>query len=94
MKSHSSSDHELNIQIQYRLIEQISESERRYRELVENLQEIVFKCDHAGNLTFINKAWTLDFRIQCIRILKSPNRSLSSYRRSPDLAKFPHSNAC
>ncbi len=49
---------ELHTQIQYQLIEKLSESERRYRELVESLQEIVFKCDAAGHFTFLNRAWT------------------------------------
>lgn len=49
---------ELHTQIQYRLIEKLSESERRYRELIESLQEIVFKCDRQANLTFVNRAWT------------------------------------
>ncbi|NEZ59869.1 sensor histidine kinase [Adonisia turfae] len=49
---------ELYTQIQYRLIEKVTESERRYRTLVENLREIVFECDYSGVLTFINRAWT------------------------------------
>ncbi|MEM7065150.1 MAG: ATP-binding protein [Cyanobacteria bacterium P01_B01_bin.77] len=49
---------ELHTQIQYRLIEKLTESERRYRTLVENLREIVFECDHTGMLTFVNQAWT------------------------------------
>lgn len=48
---------ELNTQIQYRLIEKITASERRYRERVENLREIVFECDRTGQLTFVNRAW-------------------------------------
>ena len=36
-------NNELHTQIQYRLIDKLSESERRYRELVESLREIVFK---------------------------------------------------
>jgi two-component system, NtrC family, sensor kinase len=59
MKPEFLADNELHTQIQYRLIEQISESERRYRELVENLREIVFKCDRMGKITLLNKAWTL-----------------------------------
>lgn len=50
---------ELHTQIQYRLIEKLTESERRYRNLVENLREIVFECDHTGVLTFVNQAWTV-----------------------------------
>lgn len=49
---------ELNVQIQYRLINKLSESERRYRELVENLREVVFRCDSDGQLVFLNRAWT------------------------------------
>ncbi len=52
-------DNELHTQIQYSLIEKLSESERRYRELVESLREIVFKCDRIGHLTFVNQAWTV-----------------------------------
>ncbi|NEQ54378.1 MAG: PAS domain S-box protein, partial [Leptolyngbya sp. SIO3F4] len=49
---------ELHTQIQYRLIEKLTESERRYRELVESLREVVFECDRNGCLIFLNKAWT------------------------------------
>ncbi|MEH2258296.1 PAS domain-containing sensor histidine kinase [Nostoc sp.] len=49
---------ELHTQIQYSLIEKLSESERRYRELVNSLREIVFKCDRLGNVNFLNRAWT------------------------------------
>ena len=49
---------ELHTQIQYKLIDQLSESERRYRELVDNLREIIFKCDLLGNVTFLNRALT------------------------------------
>lgn len=52
------SNDELHTQIQYRLIERLSESERRYRELVENLSEIVFRCDSNGQLVFLNRSWT------------------------------------
>ncbi|MGB3206498.1 MAG: SpoIIE family protein phosphatase [Crinalium sp.] len=58
MTSDRDSINELHTQIQYRLIEKLSESERRYRELVENLREIVFKCNQVGKLTFLNRAWS------------------------------------
>ena len=51
-------NNELNTQIQYRLIEKLTQTERRYRELVENLREIVFECDRHGILSFLNPAWT------------------------------------
>jgi two-component system, NtrC family, sensor kinase len=72
MKPDFLADNELHTQIQYRLIEQISESERRYRELVENLREIVFKCDKAGNLTLLNKAWTLTLGYSASECLNHP----------------------
>ncbi len=48
---------ELHSQIQYRLIEELSAAERRYRELVERIHEIIFRCDEAGALSFLNPAW-------------------------------------
>ncbi len=43
--------------IQQRLFEELSAAEKRYRELVENLRNIVFQCDVEGRLTFVNQAW-------------------------------------
>lgn len=74
-------DNELHTQIQYRLIEQISESERRYRELVENLREIVFKCDKTGNITLLNKAWTLTLGYSASECL---NRPIDDYLHAED----------
>ncbi|MEO0988493.1 MAG: PAS domain S-box protein, partial [Cyanobacteria bacterium J06639_14] len=51
-------NNELHTQIQYRLLEKLTESERRYRELVENLREIVFECNREGCLSFVNRAWS------------------------------------
>ncbi len=48
---------ELHAQIQYRLMEELSASERRYRELVERIREVVFKCDSNGRLSYLNGAW-------------------------------------
>ncbi len=48
---------ELHAQIQYRLMEELSASERRYRELVERIREVVFKCDAKGRLSYLNSAW-------------------------------------
>jgi two-component system, NtrC family, sensor kinase len=48
---------ELQTQIQHRLVEKLAESERRYRELLENLPEIVLTCDVAGQYIFLNQAW-------------------------------------
>lgn len=48
---------ELHAQIQYRLMEELSSSEQRYRELVERIREVVFKCDANGRLSYLNSAW-------------------------------------
>ena len=48
---------ELDLQIQHRLIDQLSQSESRYKALVENIQEIVFQADEHLQFSFINKAW-------------------------------------
>jgi PAS domain S-box-containing protein len=50
-------DSELHTQIHYRLVEKLSESEKRYRELVNQLQEIIFTTDVEGKITFLNQAW-------------------------------------
>lgn len=50
-------DEERSTQHHYRLIEALSESERRYRELVNNLKEVVFQTDAGGLWTFLNPAW-------------------------------------
>jgi PAS domain S-box-containing protein len=36
----------------------LSESEKRYRFLVDNLKEVVFQTDLKGDWTFLNKSWT------------------------------------
>jgi PAS domain S-box-containing protein len=48
---------DLQLQIQYRLFEEFTASEKRYRELVEDLREAIFECDADGRLTFLNQAW-------------------------------------
>lgn len=52
------SDH-INIAItRSRLYTQISESEARYRSVVENINEIIFQLDPDGRLVFLNPAWS------------------------------------
>ena len=48
---------ELQLQIHHRLIEELAASEKRYRELVEHLREVIFECDGTGSLIFLNQAW-------------------------------------
>lgn len=67
---------ELQSQIHYRLIEELSASETRYRELVELLQEVVFECDEQGKLTFLNRAWQ---EILGYSIEESLNRPITDF---------------
>ncbi|MEM6503304.1 MAG: ATP-binding protein [Cyanobacteria bacterium P01_C01_bin.89] len=58
-QSKADSSNELQTQIHYRLIEKLTESEQRYRHLIETLREIVFECDASGKFTLLNRAWTV-----------------------------------
>jgi len=48
----------LDITEQKELDEKIKQSDKRYRDLVENLKEVVFQTDLDGKLTFVNQNWT------------------------------------
>jgi two-component system NtrC family sensor kinase len=77
---------ELQVQIQYRLLNKLSESEQRYRELIDNLREIVFRCDRDGQLVFVNPAWTT---ILGYSEADSLGRSLTDFL-SPDHPDYHH----
>jgi two-component system, NtrC family, sensor kinase len=79
--SQNISSAELQIQIQHRMVEKLAESERRYRELLENLPEIVFTCDRSGQFTFLNQAWT---RILGHDIKASLGRSMVEFLQADD----------
>jgi PAS domain S-box-containing protein len=49
---------ELELQIQYRLLEDLRNSERHYLEILDRLNEIVFECDEEHRFSFLNAAWT------------------------------------
>jgi diguanylate cyclase (GGDEF)-like protein/PAS domain S-box-containing protein len=38
--------------------QELRESEQRYRSVVDNIKEVVFQTDAAGDWTFLNRAWT------------------------------------
>lgn len=48
----------IDIDEQKRYDEHIKQSDKRYKELVENLNEIVFTTDLKGNCNFLNSTWT------------------------------------
>ncbi len=47
----------LDINTQKIFDEKVKESEKRYRELIESLKEIIFTTDLDGNCTFLNQIW-------------------------------------
>ncbi len=49
---------ELQLQIQARLVEQLSARDREFGTLVDLLGEIVLRCDAEARLNFLNSAWT------------------------------------
>ncbi|NEO84921.1 MAG: EAL domain-containing protein [Spirulina sp. SIO3F2] len=72
MTAHQPIGDELHTQIQYRLMEELAASEARYRQLVENLNEIVFEIDHQGHLTFLNRVWTNTLGYELNTVLTRP----------------------
>ena len=50
-------DDEIQSQTNYRMIEQLSAAERRYRELVDNIPDVVFRTNAAGDVIYLNPAW-------------------------------------
>jgi diguanylate cyclase (GGDEF)-like protein/PAS domain S-box-containing protein len=84
MTSGKQTPDEINTQIQYRLIEKLAASEKRYRQLVESLQEIVFNINTKGNFTFLNRAWieTLGYSLS-----ESLGRSLTEFLSSSEQEK-------
>jgi PAS domain S-box-containing protein len=40
-----------------RMAEKIIASERQYRNLIENVRDVIFQMDYQGNITFLNPAW-------------------------------------
>jgi len=48
---------ELELQIQQKLLAELTAAERRYRNLVERLQDVVIECDHNGRIRYLNQAW-------------------------------------
>jgi PAS domain S-box-containing protein len=56
-----------------RMEAQIAESERRYRSVVENLNEVVFSTDSAGRWDFLNPAWQQITGFEVAKCLGTPS---------------------
>jgi PAS domain S-box-containing protein len=48
---------ELQVQIQYALIEKLSKSQQAHTKLLSLLDECIFECDNSFRLTYLNSAW-------------------------------------
>ena len=44
-------------EVQYRLVEELAESERRHRELLADLPDIVLRLGESGEVRYVNDAW-------------------------------------
>ena len=62
----------LDITSNKKIEEQIRANEKRYRDLVENLREVIFETDENGKFKFINPAWS----------------NITGFTRSASLGKF------
>ena len=84
MTKSNQTPNEIHTQIQYRLIEKLEASERRYRLMLENLQEIVFTLDRSGKITFLNSAWN---KILGYSLEESLNNPLTNFL-NPQQSEF------
>jgi len=82
---------ELEIQSRYRLIEALSAAERKSRQRVEKLQEVVFETDAQGRLLFLNNAWEL---LLGHPVEASLGKPLSSFVWEEDRAQLAHCFTC
>ncbi|MDF9795732.1 PAS domain S-box-containing protein [Catalinimonas alkaloidigena] len=64
--------------------EKLAQREREYRQLVNNLREIIFKTDTRGRLTFLNDRWQEYMGYQSA---ESVGRQFTKYLYGPELEK-------
>lgn len=74
----------LDINTQKLFDEKVKQSDKRYRDLVESLKEIIFRTDTEGNLNFLNNSWET---ITGFKINESINERLIKYIHSEDKVK-------
>ena len=75
----------LDVNKQKELDEKVKENERRYRDLVENLKEVIFQADNEGYWTFLNQSWE---DITGFNIEESIGQRASKFMHSDDVIKF------
>jgi PAS domain S-box-containing protein len=75
----------LDVNKQKELDEKIKENEKRYRDLVESLKEVIFQADNEGNWTFLNQSWE---EITGFGIDDSIGQRASKFMHNDDITKF------
>ena len=63
---------------------QLIESERKYKELVGNVNDIIFRTDANGDWTFLNKSWE---RVMGFTVQESLGKSLYKYLHPEDIQR-------
>ncbi|MCG8039505.1 MAG: PAS domain S-box protein, partial [Candidatus Thiodiazotropha taylori] len=76
---------ELQAQLNLKLLERLRASERRYRELVSNLNQIVFQLDRDGRFVFLNQAWE---DITGMPVVSALDQQLSHFLLEADRREF------
>ncbi len=83
------SNKKFEVEFELRKIDQenLARKEREYRELVNNLKEVIFKTDIHGNFTFLNDQWE---KFTGYKPVHSLGRHFSDYLHSDDIAYNLH----
>ena len=71
--------------VQSRLVEKLADSERRHRELLRELPDIVFRLDEEGRILYANDAWATQLGHSIADITSS---EVESYIIAEDRAKW------
>jgi PAS domain S-box-containing protein len=79
----SGSNTDITLEKEYQL--SIKESREKYRELVDNLREVVFQLDRKKNITFLNEAWNY---LTGTSISESLGKKFRHFLHRDDIARF------
>ncbi|MBI1221966.1 MAG: PAS domain S-box protein [Bacteroidetes bacterium] len=74
-----------NITLEKTFEKQIAESKEKYKELVDNLREVVFQLNKKGKIEFLSQGWNLISKIDANKTLGS---TLREHLFQPDQFKF------
>jgi len=78
-------DPDLAAEVQYRLVEKLAESERRHRELLSDLPDVVLRLDTEEKVSYLNDAWQEQFGFDPEATLGQP---IEDFVASPDRPKW------